>query len=653
MAGRMLPRPDTPVEANQLGLWYDATVLKARPAPVGAYSDGPSWEAFVHYIGWGKREDGWVHGSRVRPRMVETKGRQIIAFQNLVIAEQLVPGYKVEVRDNRRWLPAVIVRASHTAGFYVVRYEKPSKVLEQEVHMQYMIKRWNFQPAPESEPVKKRERKKQKQAEQGGDTAGQQGEQTEVWLTKGHPWLGRKVLRQFGEESFVGTIIQWLPENGAKDPPLWKLQHTDGDVEDLEESEVEEGAQAWQQQSETERRTERKTERKGQAQAHVARESCASWHRIAETYQGDGCAGCGADNDDEHMLVCETCESEWHLYCLKPALKAIPEEDWFCPTCTVSLKHIDQIPDEVTKRMYSVWDDVRNSAAGASKSKSKSKAQRGNRETERRLRSDAFMKLPAAEDYPDYYEMIKTPMSLGLVRQRLGSGYYMGDWGKFRDEMLMIFVNARAYNAAESLIVKDANALAKLVTGVQCSVPLQSDREAERGDIAGGSADEGGKKQRETKRTRESGEESVPKKRKMREAAAATDPGENRSTATEDRESGKGTEAQSFCVCQAAADESAPWISCETCFKWYHPQCVGLTESEAAEVAARTIHMYMCKICMEDLFVYMLHLRRAHGAGGRLGVRLLPSEGRRRQRRGHHPHWVRSDIPYRPRAIDM
>lgn len=40
---------------------------------------------------------------------LETKGRKIIACQNLVNAEHLVPGYKVEVRDNRRWLPAVIV----------------------------------------------------------------------------------------------------------------------------------------------------------------------------------------------------------------------------------------------------------------------------------------------------------------------------------------------------------------------------------------------------------------------------------------------------------------------------------------------------------------------------------------------------------------
>ena len=46
---------------------------------------------------------------------LETKGKQIIACQNLVNAEQLVPGYKVEVRDSRRWLPAMIVVRVHSA----------------------------------------------------------------------------------------------------------------------------------------------------------------------------------------------------------------------------------------------------------------------------------------------------------------------------------------------------------------------------------------------------------------------------------------------------------------------------------------------------------------------------------------------------------
>ena len=40
---------------------------------------------------------------------LETKGKQIIACQNPVNVEHLVPGYKVEIRENRRWLPAVIV----------------------------------------------------------------------------------------------------------------------------------------------------------------------------------------------------------------------------------------------------------------------------------------------------------------------------------------------------------------------------------------------------------------------------------------------------------------------------------------------------------------------------------------------------------------
>ena len=36
------------------------------------------------------------------------------------------------------------------------------------------------------------------------------------------------------------------------------------------------------------------------------------------------------------------------------------------------------------------------------------------------LRSDAFLRLPSATEYPDYYDEISSPMSLGLVKQVSG-----------------------------------------------------------------------------------------------------------------------------------------------------------------------------------------------------------------------------------------
>jgi hypothetical protein len=45
-------------------------------------------------------------------------------------------------------------------------------------------------------------------------------------------------------------------------------------------------------------------------------------------HQRDGCRVCKTDNDHTNMLLCETCNAEYHFYCI--GLRAVPTEDWFC-----------------------------------------------------------------------------------------------------------------------------------------------------------------------------------------------------------------------------------------------------------------------------------------------------------------------------------
>ncbi|KAL5723686.1 Methyl-CpG-binding domain-containing protein 9 [Ranunculus cassubicifolius] len=45
------------------------------------------------------------------------------------------------------------------------------------------------------------------------------------------------------------------------------------------------------------------------------------------------CKVCGIDRDDESVLLCDTCDSEYHTYCLVPPLGKIPEGNWYCPSC--------------------------------------------------------------------------------------------------------------------------------------------------------------------------------------------------------------------------------------------------------------------------------------------------------------------------------
>ncbi|KXG29684.1 methyl-CpG-binding domain-containing protein 9 isoform X2 [Sorghum bicolor] len=46
------------------------------------------------------------------------------------------------------------------------------------------------------------------------------------------------------------------------------------------------------------------------------------------------CKVCGIDRDDESVLLCDTCDSEYHTYCLNPPLARIPLGNWYCPSCT-------------------------------------------------------------------------------------------------------------------------------------------------------------------------------------------------------------------------------------------------------------------------------------------------------------------------------
>ncbi|KAK6913124.1 DDT domain, partial [Dillenia turbinata] len=45
------------------------------------------------------------------------------------------------------------------------------------------------------------------------------------------------------------------------------------------------------------------------------------------------CKVCGIDKDDDSVLLCDTCDAEYHMYCLNPPLAKIPEGNWYCPSC--------------------------------------------------------------------------------------------------------------------------------------------------------------------------------------------------------------------------------------------------------------------------------------------------------------------------------
>uniref|UniRef100_A0A7N8XGM9 Protein polybromo-1 n=1 Tax=Mastacembelus armatus TaxID=205130 RepID=A0A7N8XGM9_9TELE len=78
-----------------------------------------------------------------------------------------------------------------------------------------------------------------------------------------------------------------------------------------------------------------------------------------------------------------------------------------------------------------------------------------------RLVSELFQKLPSKVHYPDYYAIIKEPIDLRTIAQRIQIGYYKSVSAMAKDIDLMA-KNAKTYNEPGSQVFKDANTIKKV-----------------------------------------------------------------------------------------------------------------------------------------------------------------------------------------------
>ena len=60
------------------------------------------------------------------------------------------------------------------------------------------------------------------------------------------------------------------------------------------------------------------------------------------------CDACKSAEDDDSMLLCDACDTAFHMFCLKPKVTKVPSGDWFCPHCVGEFKR-----DGFTKRWRS------------------------------------------------------------------------------------------------------------------------------------------------------------------------------------------------------------------------------------------------------------------------------------------------------------
>lgn len=76
-------------------------------------------------------------------------------------------------------------------------------------------------------------------------------------------------------------------------------------------------------------------------------------------------------------------------------------------------------------------------------------------DSEGRTLSDPFMKLPSRQKLPDYYEIIKKPVDIKKIIQRIEDGRY-SDFTDLEKDFVQLCQNAQIYNEEASLIYEDS-----------------------------------------------------------------------------------------------------------------------------------------------------------------------------------------------------
>ncbi|XP_040905153.1 bromodomain adjacent to zinc finger domain protein 2A [Toxotes jaculatrix] len=209
-------------------------------------------------------------------------------------------------------------------------------------------------------------------------------------------------------------------------------------------------------------------------------EKAIAWERSVTKVT---CQVCRKGDNDECLLLCDSCDRGCHMYCLRPKITQVPEGDWFCPTCIAKEEgeplrsskmrirvkkrryEDDSSEDEMTTRRSSGMA-TRNKDSGASSSSSRYSGEGGSTKRRRmttRNQPDLtfceiiLMEMEAHADawpflepvnprlVPGYRRIIKNPMDFLTMRERLLQGGYCS-CEEFAADAQLVFNNCELFN---------------------------------------------------------------------------------------------------------------------------------------------------------------------------------------------------------------
>lgn len=80
--------------------------------------------------------------------------------------------------------------------------------------------------------------------------------------------------------------------------------------------------------------------------------------------------------------------------------------------------------------------------------------------------ADAFLELPSRKELPDYYELIRRPLDIKKIRNRINNHKYRS-LDELREDFFQMCINAQTYNMEQSQIYEDSIMLQKIYDQVK------------------------------------------------------------------------------------------------------------------------------------------------------------------------------------------
>ncbi len=171
---------------------------------------------------------------------------------------------------------------------------------------------------------------------------------------------------------------------------------------------------------------------------------------LAREPWSDGCQYCRMDVGHENTLVCDGCDREYHLGCMNPPIRVVPEGDWYCTQCRTSIILGNHPPtiEECSK----AWDELKIAAGkiitvtletpGVVDLATSCRCII--RQLAQKPEYACFLEPVDLELYTDYLDYVVNPMDFRTIDRRLESGYYISPrpsppWPKDgRDDLMCI-----------------------------------------------------------------------------------------------------------------------------------------------------------------------------------------------------------------------